>query len=327
MNNAFLNVVSGQVQSQHVDGQAVITQDQYTQILLANLRQIWTDYGELAEVWFDGGYPPGTADLITALLAELQPNAVAFQGPGKNVIRWVGTESGHAPTPCWSTSDSDLAYGAGSPTGSVWAPAETDTCLQTTCLDSERKLTPHKKQRHSERVLVSPSFGAPYSGCWFYNPNMCPKSHSELVSIYHDSVGRNSFLLLDWTPTPEGTLPATHIAAYEFLGNYVAQCYGKPLAQTSFTGLNSTLRVDASIDRVVLREDQQYGQRVRSFSVAVNGKVVYTAESVGNRHIALLAERVAASTVSVVFADAVAEPHVSLFAVYDCDQLDKELLL
>ena len=38
--------------------------------------------GELAEVWFDGGYPPGTETLITNLLAELQPNAVAFQGDG-----------------------------------------------------------------------------------------------------------------------------------------------------------------------------------------------------------------------------------------------------
>jgi hypothetical protein len=36
--------------------------------------------GELAEVWFDGGYPPGTEDLIPALLQQLQPNAVAFQG-------------------------------------------------------------------------------------------------------------------------------------------------------------------------------------------------------------------------------------------------------
>jgi len=50
MNNAFLNVRSGIVGTSPVAGQAVITQDQYTQILLAQLRQIWTDYGQLAEV-------------------------------------------------------------------------------------------------------------------------------------------------------------------------------------------------------------------------------------------------------------------------------------
>jgi hypothetical protein len=45
-------------------------------------------------VWFDGGYPNGTAEPIAALLQQLQPNAVAFGGPGANAIRWVGTESG-----------------------------------------------------------------------------------------------------------------------------------------------------------------------------------------------------------------------------------------
>ena len=80
MNNAFLNVVNGVVQGNPGPGQANITQEQYVQILLAQLTQIWTDYGELAEVWFDGGYPEGTEAPITALLQQLQPNAVAFQG-------------------------------------------------------------------------------------------------------------------------------------------------------------------------------------------------------------------------------------------------------
>ena len=73
----------------------VITQDQYTKILLANLRQLWTDYGPLAEVWFDGGYPPGTADLIAALQQELQPQSVGFQGPGPQS---TGTSGGMATT-------------------------------------------------------------------------------------------------------------------------------------------------------------------------------------------------------------------------------------
>jgi alpha-L-fucosidase len=55
MNNAFLNVRGGKVGAAPVAGQAKITQAQYTQILLANLKQLWTSYGELAEVWFDGG--------------------------------------------------------------------------------------------------------------------------------------------------------------------------------------------------------------------------------------------------------------------------------
>jgi len=49
VNNAFLNVVGGKVGKSWVAGQARITQDDYEKILLANLRQLWTDYGKLAE--------------------------------------------------------------------------------------------------------------------------------------------------------------------------------------------------------------------------------------------------------------------------------------
>lgn len=51
VNNAFLNVQKGMVgPPTGIPGQAVITQDDYEKILLMNLRQLWTDYGELAEV-------------------------------------------------------------------------------------------------------------------------------------------------------------------------------------------------------------------------------------------------------------------------------------
>ena len=82
VNNAFLNVQKGMVgPPTGIPGQAVITQDEYETILLTNLRQLWTDYGELAEVWFDGGIPAGFSNKLWALHEELQPNAVAFQGP------------------------------------------------------------------------------------------------------------------------------------------------------------------------------------------------------------------------------------------------------
>lgn len=55
VNNAFLNLQGGKVGSPTgIPGQAVITQAEYYEILLQNLRQLWTDYGPLAEVWFDG---------------------------------------------------------------------------------------------------------------------------------------------------------------------------------------------------------------------------------------------------------------------------------
>ena len=55
VNNAFLNVRSAKVGAPTgIAGQAVLTEEEYFMVLLANLRQLWTDYGPLAEVWFDG---------------------------------------------------------------------------------------------------------------------------------------------------------------------------------------------------------------------------------------------------------------------------------
>ncbi len=68
-------------------------------------------------------------DPITALLTELQPQAVVFNGLGvaKSPARWINNEMGVAPDPNWSTSSSD---GGGDPDSPVFNPAECDTTLQ-----------------------------------------------------------------------------------------------------------------------------------------------------------------------------------------------------
>jgi alpha-L-fucosidase len=67
---------------------------------------------------------------ITALLDQLQPQAIAFNGYGVtlNAARWIGTEMGVAPDPNWSTGMKD---GGGDPNSTVFCPAECDTTLQT----------------------------------------------------------------------------------------------------------------------------------------------------------------------------------------------------
>ena len=186
VNNAFLNVQKGMVgPPTGIPGQAVITQDEYETILLTNLRQLWTDYGELAEVWFDGGIPAGFSNKLWALHEELQPNAVAFQGPTvgtkPNLIRWAGTEGGHVKYPFWSqdhaTAPASPDAGQGSPNGTWFAPGEADTCFQGSSAEEEA----------AARALALEGGGAaPYGGCWFYNAGMKPKSLSELVSSYQD---------------------------------------------------------------------------------------------------------------------------------------------
>ena len=81
-NNFFLNVFGHNVHppSTLIPNQARVTQKEYEDIAIAQMRELWTQFGELTEIWLDGG----TGDIgprVAALLNEtLAFNAVAFNG-------------------------------------------------------------------------------------------------------------------------------------------------------------------------------------------------------------------------------------------------------
>jgi len=77
-------------------------QARYVKICEQMLRELWSRYGDLFEIWFDGG----------ALAAS---------------IRWIGNERGVAAYPCWATVPHRQDYhGPGDPDGRHWLPGECD---------------------------------------------------------------------------------------------------------------------------------------------------------------------------------------------------------
>ncbi|KAJ9458703.1 Alpha-L-fucosidase 1 [Diplonema papillatum] len=312
MNNAFLNVIGGVAQQQRsYAGQVIVTQAEYTAIFLANLRQAWTDYGELAEIWFDGGFPEGTGPQISALLQELQPGAVVFQGPGGNAVRWCGTESGMLTAPVWCNAASSGTSGSGSIDGTGFFPAEADTCFQTGSAGEE--------------------VAAPYAGCWFYNPDMVPKSLKQLVASYHATVGINAVLNLGWTPNQDGVLPAAHAQRYQEFGDFVRGCYvgnvtleviSSPVALPSMS-FSVSANKTATVDRVVLQEDLTRGQRVTNFSLSVDGAAVVSAQSMGHKHIALLAapmQLTPASNITLTVHQSLDIPYIRSLVFHMCER-------
>lgn len=220
-------------------------QAKYAKICEQMLRELWGNYGELFEIWFDGGaLPPekGGPDLIP-LYQKLQPNAIVFQGPVAS-IRWVGNESGVAGYPCWATvpsrepSDQEV-MSHGDPNGAVWAPGECDVPI-----------------RNHE---------------WFWTPDADNKVYplDALMDMYYRSVGRNCNLLLNANPNPDGLIPDSDFRRYEEFGKEIRRRFAKPLTETSGQGdvVELNLPSPQEINHVAIMEDIQYGERIRAYEV------------------------------------------------------------
>jgi len=292
-NNFYLNVQGHFVQnSTLLPGQVKVTQDEFEAIALGHVTELWTRFGNLTEIWFDGGYTSDMEVAITELLQEHQPHAVAFGGHGvtKNQVRWVGTESGLPDYPIWSTG----LDGGGDPESTQWQPAGCDTTLQQ-------------------------------GDHWFYEPQVGIRSLEELIDVYHATVGANGVLELDYAIDRTGRVDPAHKARYKELGEWIRSCYGSPVVQITpaISAVNASVEVavGAMIDRVILREDQSMGQRVRGYVVEVMAKgssewaVMAEGSSVGNKRIQL-GSSVVADRARLTVTEATDTPLLATFALF-----------
>jgi alpha-L-fucosidase len=214
-------------------------QNKYNAIYRRQLSEILTNYGPMFEMWFDGGNVVPVNDLV----AQLAPEIITFQGRRANSIRWVGTEHGFAPYPCWNTihwkEGETPAEGAGTPVGNTWCPAECDVSI----------LRP----------------------AWFWRAGSDRNilSLEALVEIYYMSVGRGVNLLLNITPDGHGQIPDAQVRRLQEFGDEISARFAKPLCATHGEGDNLRLDLggEKTIDHILLREDIRSGERVRKFVV------------------------------------------------------------
>ncbi|XP_065890625.1 uncharacterized protein [Dysidea avara] len=298
--NFYLNVASGKVMNTTLSpGQQNVTQDLYNKIILAQMRELWSNYGELSELWFDGGCIPGLEDAIGDLASELQPNAVYFGGCSKtNNLRWVGTESGEPNYPIWSTATASgraCQYGSGDKDGTVFCPAETDTTLQL--FDT-----------------------------WFYLKGIGYRDLNTLKTIYLKSVGQNTNLLLNTAANSSGLIPEMAQNIYKQFGDWIQSCFGTPVTKTSGSGYNLTLNLPkpTMITKISVGEDQTDGEMVTSFTITAqtSGKgkqpVVSDGQSIGNKFIADIQPPMMVSSITLTILSAHDTPVISDFSVHEC---------
>lgn len=270
----------------------------YNDIYAAQLTELLTQYGKIAEVWFDGANgegPNGKKQVYDwprnwALVRRLQPDAIMFSDAGPDV-RWIGNESGVAGETNWSTirPESVPFIGADGPgiikalqeghaDGPVWRPGETD-------------------------VSIRPG--------WFYHPaeDSKVKTAEQLMGLYFTSVGRNSKLLLNVPPTREGLLHSTDVANLAGMRAGLDALHANDVrgAKTSWKTTSATsgvltLRFSSPqpLRVIALREEIERGQRVASWALHVDGAPVAIAKgtTIGYKHMRRL-ESTTASTLEL----------------------------
>ncbi len=172
----------------------------YNDVFANMLKEIFTNYGPIWELWWDGANgegPNGKKQVydfhrFEKLIRTISPNTITFSDIGPD-IRWVGNENGIAGKTNWNTLDTaGFMRGAGGPptdtlnTGNIygknWIPAECD-------------------------VSIRPG--------WFYHKkeDTLVKSPQQLFELYLKSVGRGACLLLNVPPDGRGLITKYDSAA------------------------------------------------------------------------------------------------------------------
>lgn len=250
--NGYLKVDNpGKVVSRNQEEQKI-----YNEIVKMQLTELWSEYGSLSEVWFDGGVLPpekGGFDVL-AMLRKYQPKAIAFQGPFgyENNIRWVGNEEGVAPYPCWSRADSTTSASGvieikglnGNPGGLFWCPGESDFPLR---------------------------LNSSFQGGWFWHKDQDDQLRSldELTDKYCKSVGRNTNMLLGIVVDNRGLVPEADVNRLKEFGNKIAKEYSNPVGTSSGKGTIFEVKFKSPqpLSSIVIMEDIAKGELIREYQL------------------------------------------------------------
>jgi len=318
--------------------------DAYNAYFAGQMEELLGNYGDVAEVWWDGAngdrnnpekHQEYDWQLFNETVARLQPDAVTFGPPYANMpigARWVGNERGYANATQWSTYPVGVPERAGELNigregANTWFPAETDVSIR--------------------------------SG-WYWHPDSDDKVKSveQLLDIYYASVGHNTNLLLNFAVDRRGLVHENEAAALRGMTDVLKATFANDLTKGStlsasdvrgddqqdlafygphrlIDGDNRTYwstddgQLTASVhvrfagptacNRIVLQEHIALGQRVRAWNVEaqVAGKwqTITNGTTIGHKRIARF-DTVVADELRFHITDSAACPTISTLGVF-----------
>ncbi|MFV0592531.1 MAG: alpha-L-fucosidase [Draconibacterium sp.] len=193
---------------------------EYNDLMINELTELLTNYGNIDLVWFDGaGIDPKTSGVkmdfdwprIYKTIRNLQPQAL-ISGAGPD-IRWVGNEGGRGRFTEWSVQGVQLEEPDFSGADSE-VPATAKTLGQINELHKYKQLTWYPARG-----------GLPVRHQWFWRPDQNTRTLDYMVQSYFETVGQNSNLLVNLSPDTRGLVPETDVVLMEQFGKYLTAMY------------------------------------------------------------------------------------------------------
>ncbi len=246
----------------------------YNEFFIRQLTELLTNYGEVHEVWFDGANGEGPNgkkqvydwDAFYRTIQRLQPKAVmAIMGDD---VRWVGNEKGLGRETEWSAT----VLAPGIYTRSQANNDRLGVFSQAEDLGSRKML-----EKATELFWYPSEVDVSIRPGWFYHAeeDSKVKSLKHLTDIYFQSVGYNSVLLLNIPPDRRGLINEADVRRLNEFAAYRERTFASDKVVKGRKYWNATsgsekvysLKPDAEINVVMLREDITKGQRVEAFTV------------------------------------------------------------
>lgn len=284
----------------------------YNKMVEGMVTEICTQYGDLFEIWFDGGasHPDLGAPDVLPIVKKYQPNCLFYHNNQLAEARWGGSESGTVPYPSWATFPNPYSHAGdtnkghiellkqGDPEGAYWMPAMSDAPLRG------------YNGRHE----------------WFWEPG--DEAHifpvEDLMNMYYNSVGHNSTLIMGLTPDPNGLLPEPDVKRLKEWGDEIKKQFGNPLAATSGTGDKYILDLGKPtlINHLVLQEEIAKGERTREYTIEAFSDDKWTeiagGELIGHKRIQKI-EPITANKIRLNITKSQEKPLIKNFSVYYID--------
>ena len=310
--NAFYGIYDFKVHGN--DAFAQNRQKHYNTMIEKIVKEIFTNYGDWAMVWFDGGAhgPDQGGPDVLSVFEEYQPNCLFYHNLQRADMRWGGSESGTVPYPSWGT----FTY----PSTGAGESAK----MEISANNYQLLKTGDPKGKYYMPAMSDAPLRGNGGHDWFWEPE---REHTiypldQLVNMYYKSVGHNTSLILGVTPDEDGLMPEPDVKRLKEFGAEINRRFSNPITTISGKGkkINLKLTERQAINQIVLMEDISKGERIRKFALegkTVNGwETIFEGSCIGHKFIHRF-EEIEVDALRIHITESEDEPQVFEFSVFN----------